>query len=121
MITGMVVDLRPVVCIEVRAPGRPFASVECVIDTGFEGALALPTELVASLDLPYLTGICANLADGTDVSVDAHRAGVLWNGRHMEVAVLAMGHRPLLGSALLAGTEIVAQFVDHGLVTIDTV
>jgi hypothetical protein len=32
-----------------------------------------------------------------------------------------MGHRPLLGTALLAGKELVAQFVNDGLVTVDDV
>jgi clan AA aspartic protease len=92
-----------------------------VVDTGFEGALALPAEAVTLLGLPFYQAISANLADNSDVSVDAYRASIMWNGQERTVAVLAMGRRPLLGSALLAGNEFLAQFVDGGILTIDSV
>lgn len=44
---------------------------------------------------------------------------ILWHGQERDVEVLAMGLRPLLGTALLEGNEMNVQFADGGLVTID--
>lgn len=121
MITGTVVGLQAQVSVTLRLPGQPDIAIEFVVDTGFEGALALPPKAVAALGLPFYQGIYANLADNSNVSVDAYRATILWKGQELSAAVLAMGHRPLLGTALLAGNELVAQFVDNGLVTVDDV
>ncbi len=119
MITGTVLDSRILVGVTFRLPAQPDFVIECVLDTGFEGALALPEEAVAALGLFFYQGIYANLADNSDVSVDAYRATIVWKEQELNVAVLAMGRRPLLGTALLVGKELVAQFVDDGLVTID--
>jgi predicted aspartyl protease len=48
-----------------------------------------------------------------------HEAIVLWDGIEREVLVIATGRRPLLGTALLDEQELVVQFIDGGLVTID--
>jgi hypothetical protein len=44
---------------------------------------------------------------------------IIWNGEEREIRVLATGRRPLLGTALLDGHELVVQFTEGGLVTID--
>jgi clan AA aspartic protease len=119
MITGLVVGLLALVGVTLRLPKQPDINIECVLDTGFEGALALPADAVATLGLPFYQGIFANLANNSDVSVNAYRATIFWKGQELDVAVLAMGRRPLVGTALLAGNELVAQFVDNGLVTVD--
>ena len=121
MITGTVQGLRVLVGVTFRLPNQPDTVIECVVDTGFEGALALPPDVVSALGLSFYQGIYANLADNSDVSVDAYRAAIVWNGQELRVAVLAMGLRPLLGTALLAGKELTAQFVDDGAVTIDVI
>ena len=48
-----------------------------------------------------------------------HEAIVLWDGEEREVLVIATGRRPLLGTALLDEQELVIQFTEGGLVTID--
>jgi hypothetical protein len=39
----------------------------------------------------------------------------------MDVAVLAIGRRPLLGTALLSGKHLGIDFEDSGIVTIDDI
>ncbi|WP_292825949.1 hypothetical protein [Nostoc sp. JL33] len=48
-----------------------------------------------------------------------HQANIIWNGEEREVNVLATGKRPLLGTGLLDEHELVIQFIEGGLVTID--
>jgi clan AA aspartic protease len=120
MIQGKVAQRQAVVDL-------PFAlsdariEIECVIDTGFEGALTLPPDAIAALKLPYLTEISANLADASDVRVDVYVGVILWHGLEREVAVLSMGQRPLLGTALLERSRLEIDFSEGGLVTIEEV
>ena len=101
IVTGTVVGLRALVGVTFRMQNQPDIVIECVVDTGFEGALALPADAVAALGLSFYQGIFANLADNSDVSVDAYRALIIWKGQEVDVAVLAMGRHPLVGTALL--------------------
>jgi clan AA aspartic protease len=118
MISGIVVDLQARIDIVFRIAGQPDLRIECVVDSGFEGAVALPPAAVAAMGLPYLTDLSANLADDTNVPVDVHLGTVIWDGVATDVAVLSMGRRPLVGTALLKGRRLEAEFVDDGTVTI---
>lgn len=102
-------------------PGRSDTEIECVVDTGFEGALTLPSALITELGLPYLTEINANLTDNTDVVANVYRATLLWRGVERNVAVLAMGRRPLLGTALLMDYHLSVDFYEGGTVLIDDI
>lgn len=102
-----------------RLSPHPDVVIEFVIDTGFEGALTLPPAAVAAMGLPYLIDIDANLADDTRAQVAVHQGTIVWNGAELSVAVLALGRRPLLGTALLADQRLTADFVDGGDVRIE--
>ena len=106
MTQGTVRDLQARVQVIFRLSGRPNLTVECVIDTGFAGALTLSPDLISALGLAFFQEIDANLADDTDVKTAVHLATMLWDGQELEIAVLAMGRRPLLGTALLDGKRL---------------
>lgn len=114
MIRGTVVGLEARIEVFFRLPNRPSLAIEFVMDTGFAGALTLPPDAVAALGLPFFEELMANLADDQDVQADVHTATILWDGREIEVAVMAMGRRPLLGTALLDGFNLNADFADNG-------
>ncbi|WP_242048302.1 MULTISPECIES: hypothetical protein [Nostocaceae] len=59
------------------------------------------------------------MADNAEVLLPIYEATVLCNGEEREVLVIATGRRPLLGTALLDDQELVIQFTEGGLVTID--
>jgi clan AA aspartic protease len=71
------------------------------------------------LGLPFLYDLPVNLADNSEVLLAVHEVIIIWNGEEREIRVLATGRRPLLGTALLDGHELVVQFTEGGLVTID--
>lgn len=119
MISGIVNDRHAIVSIPFRLPSRPDLSIEFVIDTGFTDYLCLPPEAVALLGLPFRYAMPVNLADDRQVVLPVHEAIILWDGEEREVRVLATGRRPLLGTALLEDCELVAQFTEGGLVTIE--
>lgn len=121
MIYGTVVGLQAQITIVLRVAGRSDLEVECVVDTGFEGFLTLPPPVVEQLGLPYLSEINANLADNTDIVANVYRATVFWRGTERNIAVLAMGRRPLVGTALLADYHLSVDFYEGGSVIIDDI
>lgn len=118
MTQGTVRDLQARVNVVLRLPGRPDLAIECVVDTGFAGALTLSPAAIAAYGLPFFQEIDANLANDADVKTAVHVATIVWDGREFEVAVLAMGRRPLLGTALLDGRRLCADFTEDGNVVV---
>jgi clan AA aspartic protease len=119
MTRGTVRDAQICVDVVFSLPSQANLAIECVVDTGFAGALTLSPESVAKLGLPFLQEIDANLANDTDVATAVHVATIIWDGNELDVAVLAMGRRPLLGTALLNGHRLLADFAEQGEVIIE--
>ena len=89
-------------------------AIEFVIDTGFEGALTLPTNDIAAPGLPKVQETEVTLADGSEISLDVYEAVILWHDVPVAVAVIAMNSQPLLGTALLDGNDIAAEWMHGG-------
>ena len=119
MMAGHVFGRHALLSVTLRLSHQSDLTVEFIVDTGFTGFLSLPAATVLALGLSLLNKMPINLADGRTVEVDTHAATILWNGIERDVRVLATGRRPLLGTALLDGYELVAQFTDGGLVTVE--
>lgn|SRR3982751_6879156 len=118
MMTGTVNDLNEAVLrLTVRGP-KGEREVEAVVDTGFDGALTLPSYLVAELGLPFGIEGRSLLGDGTTVLFDAHKGIVLWNGQPRRIWVEVADTEPLLGTRLLRGRELKIEFVEGGSVAI---
>lgn len=118
---GIVVGLQARIGIIFRFEGRSDIEIEFVIDTGFEGFLTLPPATIAELGLPYFAKINANLADNSTIATNVHAATIIWNGRERDIVILAMGRRPLLGTALLEDSHLGIDFQDGGTVLIDEI
>lgn len=108
-----------VISVEVLGRNDRRMWVEAVMDTGFTGYLTLPSDLVASLDLAPRGSRDAILADGRRVDLDVYRARVLWHDRERPVVVLGAGGQPLVGMALLAGSELRIRVEGGGEVTVE--
>jgi clan AA aspartic protease len=119
MISGIVTDRHATVTLTFILPNGSTLPIEFVIDTGFTGDLCLPPEAVSLLRLPFIFDLPANLADNSEVLLPVHEAVVIWDGEEREVRVIATGRRPLLGTSLLDDLELVIQFTEGGLVTIN--
>jgi clan AA aspartic protease len=119
VISGIVTDRHAIVTLTFLLQNGSTFPIEFVVDTGFTDYLCLPPEAVALLRLPFLYDLPVNLADNSEVLVSVHEAIILWNGEEREVRIFAAGRRPLIGTALLNEQELVIQFTEGGLVTID--
>jgi clan AA aspartic protease len=121
MIQGNVVGRQARISIILRLPENLDIEIECVVDTGFEGFLTLPSSVIAEIGLRYLAQINANLAENSNVATNVYLATILWNGVEKDVAVLGMGRRPLIGSALLEDCHLSIDFCDGGTVLVDDI
>jgi clan AA aspartic protease len=121
VIHGSVVGLQARMNVLLRPPERSEIEIECVIDTGFEGFLTLPISVITDLGLPYLININANLANNSSVETDVYLTTIIWNGVERNIAVLAMGRRPLIGTALLEDYHLSIDFCEGGTVLVDEI
>lgn len=119
MISGIVTDRHAIVSLTFLLMNGSTFPIDFVVDTGFTDHLCLPPEAVNLLRLPFLYNLPVNLADNTSVFLAVHQATILWNGAERDVRVFATGRRPLIGTDILNEQELVIQFTEGGLVTID--
>lgn len=121
MIHGTVVGLQAHIGVILCLTELSNREIDCIVDTGFEGFLTLPSAVISKLGLQYIARIDANLADNSNVAVNVYLATILWNGVEREVAVLGMGRRPLIGTALLEDYHLSIDFYDGGTVLVDDI
>lgn len=93
-------------------------AIEAVIDTGYNGFLTLPPDLLEQLNLPFLRSSRAILGDGSTIEFDIHEAAVVWNDGLRRIPVDAADVSPLLGMGLLYGHELSIEVVEDGSVVI---
>ena len=119
MIRGTVSAFREaLVTLTVHGPAGDEQQVEAVIDTGFDGMLTLPSNVIVALGLPWRSRGRAILADGSESIYDIYEGSVLWEGMPRRVLVDAVETTPLLGMGLLEGSELRIEAKEGGQVTI---
>lgn len=87
-------------------------AVECLVDTGFTGALVLPQSLVTRLGIPIIGREVFEMVGGRQFVADVALAEVEWLGSTRTVRVI-VGEDTLLGTELLDGTKLVIDYVSH--------
>ena len=119
MITGTVTpDREAVLRLAIRDAGGQEHEQTVIIDTGYNGWLTLPPNLVASLGLRWQRFGRALLADGSEIVFNIYEAIILWDGQPLTISVDEVDAAPLLGMALMYGYELIVQNVDGGTVTL---
>ena len=122
MINGQVTASREAVIeLEIVSSDQKIERVEAVIDTGFNGYLTLPSDLVNRLNLQPAGNRRATLGDGNTVVLDVYLAKVIWHSREREVLVLQAEGGPLIGMSLLYGNRVILTIINGGDVTIDPI
>jgi clan AA aspartic protease len=119
-VSGSVSAMIAEVALVVLPPSLAPQELVFLIDTGFLGALALPETTIEALGLRILGQTEATLADGSVRISVVYEARLSWGESVLRVAALAMGDRPLLGTALLEGVHLGIDFIEGGAVTISS-
>ena len=94
-------------------------SIDAILDTGFEGYITLPPDVVSSISLATLAPSTYELADGQSVQFNTYLAMVSWHDRPRMVLALESNGVPLLGAAMLWGSRVTLDMEDGGGVSIE--
>jgi clan AA aspartic protease len=93
-------------------------AVDAVIDTGFNGDLILPIEIVSKLGLMPQGYQKATLGDGTISQFRVYAATVIWDGDRRLVEVNSATNGVLIGMGLLEGYKLEVNTIPNGDVSI---
>jgi clan AA aspartic protease len=101
--------------VRVRFAGGEVA--ECIVDTGFDGALMLPRAFVKRLQLPLVGRLIFQVVGGARVSTDMALAEVEWLGaRRIFEVIVGEGEDSLLGTEMLVGARLTIDYIEHTLI-----
>ncbi len=118
MIVGQVRHNLPRVTLAL--PGRNGdIMVEFVFDTGFNGELVLPRQIVRDLSAARATQRPVVLADGFERDAPQCFIELNWNEEPRKTEIFVMDGRPLLGNGLLEGCSVNIDMVNGGEVIIE--
>ncbi len=106
--------LEAVLPVEIGSPGGSAISVDLVVDTGFNGHVALSRNPIVALGLPHLASAHATLADGSGAEVDLYLGVVRWEGTTREVIVVLAQGAALAGMSLLEGSRVTIDVISGG-------
>ncbi|MDE2779215.1 MAG: clan AA aspartic protease [Chloroflexota bacterium] len=109
---------EPVVNITIVSPTGQTRELEAVVDTGFNGFIILPADLVEELELPFLNSSQAFLADDREVNVQVHQATLTWDGARRRVRATASGTTALVGMQLMTDHRLEMDIRIDGTVRI---
>ena len=120
MIRGVVnTAYEPIVNLTVQGPSGQSQEIEAVVDTGFNGFLTLPPDLVTELGLVYRDRSRAILADGSEAFLDVYDVAVLWDSRLRNTRAGVSDTTPLVGMRLLDRHDLSIQVRAGGRVIIE--
>ena len=93
--------------------------MEVLLDTGFDGSLLLPEEVIAELGFPLYDDFVSTLADGREVVVQGYDGQILWHGSPLDVLVLKSRSEALMGMNLLWRNRIIIDNYANGPVIVE--
>ncbi|NJP08284.1 MAG: clan AA aspartic protease [Leptolyngbyaceae cyanobacterium RU_5_1] len=117
MITGLInVEFEPIIPLSIRrADGKVFTQ-DAIVDTGFNGWLSLPPDLITQLNLTWKRRGRAVLGDGSECVFDVYEAVVVWDGALVKIPVDEADSEPLVGMSLMEGYQLTIQVFEGGQV-----
>ena len=98
-----------------------FETIEVLVDTGYNGSLVLPSQLIFRLGLAPISRIRVTLGDNSRRRLNSWRGYLLWHDRLRSIPILESSGPPLIGTRLLAGSQLTAQFRNGGQVLIEEI
>ena len=91
------------------------------MDTGFNGLLTLPPNVITELALEWKESSEATLADGSTVFYDVYEGTIIWDSRIIPVFIDESDSEPLIGMELMDGYHIRIEDIIGGHVQIEQI
>jgi clan AA aspartic protease len=122
MITGIVnADFEPIIPLSICGSDGKVYTQEAIVDTGFNGWLSLPPDLIAELNLEWKRRGRAVLGDGTECVFDVYEAVLVWDGQMLTIPIDEADSEPLVGMSLMEGYQLTVQVFEGGHVELGKV
>ena len=117
MITGTVnADFEPIITISICGDGGKIYTQDAIVDTGFNGWLSLPPDLITQLNLRWKRRGRAILGDGTECIFNVFEAILIWDGDLLTIPIDEADSEPLVGMSLMEGYQLIMQVFEGGFV-----
>jgi clan AA aspartic protease len=117
MITGVVnAEFEPIIPLSIRRFDGKVFTQDAIVDTGFNGWLSLPPDLIIQLNLTWKRRGRAILGDGSECVFDVYEAVVVWDGTLLTIPVDEADSEPLVGMSLMEGYQLTMQIFEGGQV-----
>jgi len=115
--TGIVnAEFEPIIPLSVCDSDGKIYTQDAIVDTGFNGWLSLPPDLITQLNLTWKRRGRAILGDGSECIFDVYEAVVVWDGALVTIPVDEADSEPLVGMSLMEGYQLMMQVFEGGQV-----
>jgi clan AA aspartic protease len=122
MITGIVnADFEPIIPLSICGSDGKVYTQDAIVDTGFNGWLSLPPDLIAELDLKWKRRGRAILGDGSECVFNVYEAVLVWDGNFLTIPIDEADSEPLVGMSLMEGYQLMVQVFEGGYVELSKV
>jgi clan AA aspartic protease len=121
MIIGIVRDLEPIIPLSICGSDGKVYTQDAIIDTGFDGWLSLPSDLIEQLNLTWKRRGRAILGDGSECVFNVYEAVVVWDGDILTIPIDEADSEPLVGMSLIEVYQLIVQVFEGGSVNISKV
>ncbi len=113
MMTGVVTAQREaILSLTLHDANGQEHTYNSLIDTGYNGTLTLPPDVIAILGLRWHRFGRAILADGSETTFNIYKGVVLWDGQPMTIRIDELEADSLVGMSLMYGYELVLPVLD---------
>jgi clan AA aspartic protease len=122
MITGIVnADFEPIIPLSICGSDGKVYTQDAIVDTGFNGWLSLPPDLIAELNLKWKRRGRAILGDGSECVFNVYEAVLVWDGNFLTIPIDEADSEPLVGMSLMKGYQLMVQVFEGGRVELSKV
>jgi clan AA aspartic protease len=85
--------------------------LECVVDTGFDGALIVPAAVATRFGLSIVARLVFQLVGGARMSADVALGEIEWLGQRRKVEViLSQGDDALIGTEMFDDSKLMVDY-----------
>jgi len=107
VITGTVTPAREAILrLRIHGAGGQVQATEAAVETGFNGCLSLPPDLIALLGLQWTHREYATPADGRTILTNMYKCAVEWDGQEFTIPVDEADTGPVVGMSLMYGYKL---------------
>jgi clan AA aspartic protease len=122
MITGIVnEEFEPIILLSICGSNGKIYPQDAIVDTGFNGWLSLPPDLIAELNLKWKRRGRAVLGDGSECVFNVYEAVLVWDGNLLTIPIDEADSEPLVGMSLMEGYQLTVQVFEGGHVELSKV